>query len=183
MAKTIIAPSIHLSFYRPGDMLVARLKDRLPTVEQPHYFDHVAVVARETINSGNDNLTVVEASYHADCVIQVRLDSFVRRYPEVVIMRMPHRLRFGEGIGGYARKLIGKRYTALTPWYWYSPWKWNRYNCVSLVREAYSFGTGVDPQWTTPDDIVSSPFMYKVRHKKNYEGFAGDPTSLSGRIR
>lgn len=138
--------------------------------DSPGHWNHCAVMSTR--------MTVVEAQQEPGCVIEVALESFIDRYPEVVAFQS----LYYEGMARVADVTIGSKYVRIDSW-----WnRWHGFNCVSHVDYCYRKAKGCkSPRWQKPDDVYTKAAREWrfLDYKKDYENWVKPASWFEGRLR
>lgn len=157
--------------YKPGDILLTRNTEEVGNNSNKGHYNHSSILTAEG---------VVEAQDEPKAVILVTLESFLIRYPEILILR--HR---DENIAAKAskeaEKLIGRPYKRAASVFFSTR---NRgENCVSVCRRAFLLASGQDYQWRIPDDIYNCRDFDIYEQILTYDKWVQPKTWFEGRIR
>ena len=145
-------------FPKSGDIILTRneagLKDGRPSNGTPGYWNHAAIIAVAVQNAGTEGAYVIEVQKAFPEVVAFKMNNFLDRYPEYVILRPRPGIGFKAADKAFDSVSEPTKYAVAASVHLKikDPFI-DRENCVSLVRRCYLQATHKDFGWRRPDHI------------------------------
>lgn len=139
----------------PGDIILTRNQESRPEREKnptPGFWNHAAIAAEI-----DGQVVIVEIQKTFPVVVAFRVENFLARYPEAVVLRPLNKQAERNAVSAESKVGDFNHYRfAASVRLWIRRTDVRRDNCVSFVRKCYHDATGRDYLWTRPDHIYDS---------------------------